>query len=95
MEEKNQAQVKAELISQAFVQQTKNPAFKEFTIEQVFAELQKFRVSNTNRDLRLRKQAQILTKDLNQFLLNRGKTKLTPRDLIAAYNNQVHYLPPK
>jgi len=40
-------------------------------------------------ELQLEKQAKILTKNINQFLFNRGKTSLTVQDLLESYNHQA------
>ncbi len=62
----------------------------EFTKEQVLELLKKEAVPVTRKEEQQQeKNAQILAKGLNHFLFNRGKSKLTPRHILDAYQGQI------
>lgn len=84
-------EAKIEAISQAFAEEVNHQEFKEFTLQQVVTQLEIFKKDDTAKEaLRLAKLAQALTKNLNQFLLDRGKNNLTPEKLILAYHAQFN-----
>lgn len=89
--EKIEAHAKAEIMSSALEQHAKTAGFKEFSPEQVLEVLLPYNLHETKKEtLKLQKKAQILAKDLNQFLLNRGKAKITVNGLIFAYSKQIN-----
>ncbi len=49
----------------------------------------KVRTANKKEEKKLQQHAQTLAKNVNHLLLNRGKTKLKPVDLLEAYQGQV------
>jgi hypothetical protein len=81
---------KEQAISQALEQLIAQGKDKEFSRDQIL-QILKREISTTNKkeEQQLEKQAQKLAKIVNEFLLNRGKTKLKREDLLEAYQGQV------
>jgi hypothetical protein len=62
---------------------------KGFTKDQILPDLKKeLDPKNKKEEQQVERQAQALAKKLNQFLLDRGKTKLNPQDLLDVYQSQ-------
>lgn len=80
---------KEKALSQSF-EQLVQVAGKELSEDQLLPILEKeFPPANAKEKQELAKKAEILAKSMNQFLLNRGKGKLKPQDLIDAYQSQI------
>ena len=63
---------------------------EEFSKEDLLPLLKKeISTKNKKEEQKLEQQAQILAKDVNQFLFNRGKVNLKPQDLLDAYQGQI------
>lgn len=78
-------------LSDSLAKQTAQTDFSEFSKE-LLLPLLKDKEGNVDKKLerRLEDQAGELAKDLNYFLMNRGKAKITNRELLETYRKQRH-----
>lgn len=77
--------------SEALEQLVAQPQTTEYKKEQVFPLLRalSFQTLTQEEEKKLSQLAQLIAKNLNQFLFNHGKTKLTSEDLLKAYQGQL------
>ena len=82
---KDKEQAIGAALEQYIAQNVKN----EISKDDILLSLKKIIIPGSQKDEQLlEEQSQKLSKNLNQFLLNRGKSRLTNQDLLDAYENQ-------
>lgn len=81
---------KESAFSQSLLSLIKNESKEPVASEDILDLLKKeVKTKNQNEVEQLEKRAQLLTNEVNQLLLNRGKPLLTAEQLLEAYENQV------